>query len=860
MLPGGTPASLRLRRDFSGASAPLLFACLAGNGSSIGGPLTESGSSAKNDIDTMELVAMGMGGFLTLINATPYEWDLIYHHSFCMNGWDSAFPTSIGPGGAERIYVEFDTWEVFDDTQDAAEAIYSFGPSSSPFSFQVQARGNSGANVFDPHLQIQFDNFQTPGNPRGSILNLGWNHGYPHAVATSGAFGQPLNLWGNGSVTFILSMDAAGNLHSSNPPGATWMSDNLGTLGGRTLRQLCMPGTHDSGMSQIGSCTEFGDAFNTRTQSQGIYGQLVEGARYFDIRPVISDGVFVTGHYSFLGSILKSQGCNGQSIAGVIDDINRFTGQVLGGRQERGLIILSLSADMNTDLGEGNYRSLTQEEWNRLLGELQQINHLYVQSDPHSIASMAWASGTVTVTTSGPHGFDVATPNVIIAGVAPDDYNGAFPCTITSSTTFTYALASNPGTVATEGTDQPVVDLSQLTLNDYVLSVPFGGAAVVVIVDPSDPSLPNKVLGTTYFGQGFYYPSNLPLSGTYADKDDVGSMAQDQIGKLQAQRTSQDDKMFQFAWFLTQQQSDVVGDVSRSILSLANWANPWVGINLWPNLRMNCFPNILMTDDIDFIYYWTDGENDHATNVNSCPTTALAIAINDFTAPDPAPVKKLNTFHDASGKVTVSVFSRQSSWPRQIFTDFGVTVDRDMVCVGGGAIGDDNPGGLLTASYPNEDLSGWLVSSKDHINVDRYRLTAFAIGLKIDGMTRPQLMDSINVQFADSATGEHPEAAVSVLNEYVLISGGFRVNYQAVGNLGTASFPDGAITWKARSKDHIDASSAIIRVYAIGLSQHLPVGSVTVQIEQQEFARAEHPQATANLGQGFRDYRVEEPR
>jgi hypothetical protein len=44
---------------------------------------------------------MGMGGYLALINATPYEWELdgppISNH---MNAWNSAFPASLQPAAA----------------------------------------------------------------------------------------------------------------------------------------------------------------------------------------------------------------------------------------------------------------------------------------------------------------------------------------------------------------------------------------------------------------------------------------------------------------------------------------------------------------------------------------------------------------------------------------------------------------------------------------------------------------------------------------------------------------------------------------------------------------------------------------
>ena len=769
---------------------------------------------------------MGMGGYLALINATPYEWNLRDISSSQMNGWNSAFPASIQPTAAILIYVEFD-----EDPSATAIATYLFGGGV----LEVRASGTYGdSDDFKPHLEID-SYFDT--NPDGTFLDLGWNHGYP-----TDFFGNPLNPSGIGCVTFILSMDPAGNLHSSADENwGTWMQANLATLGGRTLRQLCMPGTHDSGMSQIGTCTIDGSADVTQTQTQGILGQLKRGARYFDIRPVISDGIFVTGHYGYVTALGSVQGCNGQSIADIISEINSFTS--VGAE----LIILSLASDMNTDVGEP-YRSLNPGEWNSLLQQLQGINALYLGPAPKSILAMVWESGTVTVWTDGPHGFNVgATLNVYIYGVSPPGYAGKFLCTVTSSLTFTYVLASNPGpTSDLSGMYYPIPDLSKLTLNDFIGS---GRSAVVVIVDPADNNLKNTVLGSGV-GQGFYYPESLPIDGTYADKDDLDNMAQDQIGKLQALRIRPDDEAFQLSWTLTQQTVDVIGD-PISILSLANWANPWISIKLWPWISKQCFPSILITDDIYSVYYDYNGA---PTTVNSCLTTALAIAINNLTALDTPSGKKLNTFHDLSGKVTVSVFSRQSSSALQRYMDFGVTVDPDMVCVGGGVIGAEFPeGGFLTASYPNDDLSGWLVSAKDQVKADQFLLTAFAIGLKIDGMTREQLINNISVTFADSAAAEHPEAFVSVPRGYVLISGGFRVA-SYMGNLGTASFPDNDnATWRARSKDHLVADSTTIRAYAIGLSQVLPdIGLVTVQIENTTSSpEVPHPASTTILPQGF---------
>ena len=183
---------------------------------------------------------------------------------------------------------------------------------------------------------------------------------------------------------------------------------------------------------------------------------------------------------------------------------------------------------------------------------------------------------------------------------------------------------------------------------------------------------------------------------------------------------------------------------------------------------------------------------------------------------------RLNSFTDASGKITVSVFSIQSGNQQEIFSDFGVNVDSDMICVGGGGMAAEYPeGALLTASYPNDDLSGWLVSSKDHEVPNPHYLTAYAVGLKVVGVSRQDLLNHyIRVVVADSGAAEHPEAAASIPDDYLLISGGFQVDWHGNGNLATASFPENNFSWKARSKDHDLPDPANLRVFAIGMKNN----------------------------------------
>jgi hypothetical protein len=76
-----------------------------------------------------------------------------------------------------------------------------------------------------------------------------------------------------------------------------------------------------------------------------------------------------------------------------------------------------------------------------------------VLAQPMGLTSLAWSTGTVTATTSAPHGWTngLVTP-ITIAGAAPAGYNGSFQGTVTGVNTVTYPLVSNPGTETTPGT------------------------------------------------------------------------------------------------------------------------------------------------------------------------------------------------------------------------------------------------------------------------------------------------------------------------------------------------------------------------------------------------------------------------
>lgn len=145
-----------------------------------------------------------------------------------------------------------------------------------------------------------------------------------------------------------------------------WMQSNLKTLGHRPLHKICMPGTHDAGMGEIthtGGVPKDIMAEFTQTQSFKILGQLDNGSRYFDIRPVLANGVHWTGHYG------GKHGARGQKMSSIVDDINAFTAQCAE------LIILNLSHSLNTD---DDWREYNQKDWNSLFKELLRLDHRYV--------------------------------------------------------------------------------------------------------------------------------------------------------------------------------------------------------------------------------------------------------------------------------------------------------------------------------------------------------------------------------------------------------------------------------------------------------------------------------------------------
>jgi hypothetical protein len=272
-----------------------------------------------------------------------------------------------------------------------------------------------------------------------------------------------------------------------------------------------------------------------------------------------------------------------------------------------------------------------------------------------------------------------------------------------------------------------------------------------------------------------------------------------------------------------------------------------------------CIRDRYRRGSIDFTEEGYNGGNE----LIAYETTGLGLAVEMLSGQQQKCIKEnampqsmIGTFKDASGKITVAVFERKAGDSQQHFHDYAASVPDDMIVIGGGAEATSVPyGALLTASYPNSEMSAWLASSKDHIHPNPHKLKVYAIGMKINGMSRSELLNHIHIGRNESGLAQHPEASESVPPGYLLISGGFHVNWldfnPSGGNLATASFPENALSWKARSKDHSIVSRANLTVYSIGIKEQLPVGRIESSIQTADSAHAQHPSATADVLPGF---------
>lgn len=192
----------------------------------------------------------------------------------------------------------------------------------------------------------------TLSDPDQATINIGSvaNVNYPMYYGTTFILAGVDGAWVSSSSSFI----------------GPWMTLSLRYIGDRNLRQICIPGSHDSGMSLLTDKTPFASAATVVTQHRSIGDQLRLGIRFFDLRPVKWNGGLYCGHVGYTGDFLKWQGGTGQSIDDIVNQINEFTDN------NHELVIVNVSHDCNTD---NNYNGFNDDNWNELLAKLDNLKH-----------------------------------------------------------------------------------------------------------------------------------------------------------------------------------------------------------------------------------------------------------------------------------------------------------------------------------------------------------------------------------------------------------------------------------------------------------------------------------------------------
>ena len=215
------------------------------------------------------------------------------------------------------------------------------------------------ANKFsDSKIHCWLSGMNTLNDPTDNIDSYKLDHSYPIYPGTS----------------FIMTGIDGAWVTSSRGGIGPWMTQSMTYIGERNLRQICLPGSHDSGMALLSKKTLLASAATVVTQHRHVGDQLRLGIRCFDIRPVKWDGVLYCGHVGYTGDFAKLQGGMGwqggmgESIDEVISQVNDFT------NDNHELIILNISHDCDSD---NSYNGFHDDVWNNLLCKFDTLKYLY---------------------------------------------------------------------------------------------------------------------------------------------------------------------------------------------------------------------------------------------------------------------------------------------------------------------------------------------------------------------------------------------------------------------------------------------------------------------------------------------------
>lgn len=90
------------------------------------------------------------------------------------------------------------------------------------------------------HLRVLYDGLETKDVPKGTSLDF----------PSRGGLGDMR------AMNWVLAGSEEQGYWSSHKPPIAWMSSILTVIGERKLKHVCMPGSHDAGMSKLNGHTE----------------------------------------------------------------------------------------------------------------------------------------------------------------------------------------------------------------------------------------------------------------------------------------------------------------------------------------------------------------------------------------------------------------------------------------------------------------------------------------------------------------------------------------------------------------------------------------------------------------------------
>jgi hypothetical protein len=177
---------------------------------------------------------------------------------------------------------------------------------------------------------------------------------------------------------------------------------------------------------------------------------------------------------------------------------------------------------------------------------------------------------------------------------------------------------------------------------------------------------------------------------------------------------------------------------------------------------------------------------------------------------------------DWSGTVQIVIVTNEATGEHP---QVDIKLPDGYALIGGGAVVTPQftaPGALITASYPDADFTTWHAASKDQLVPFTHTLVGYAIGLKLTGMTKGQLISNMWIFSATSSIAPHPDTSVGVISsDYFLIGGGAKIVYgSGEGNLLVKSIPQGTM-WSVSGKDHGVSDPDSITAYAIGIKNYI---------------------------------------